>query len=229
MEYIDGITLEELVERCGPLPAARVSHFLKQACDAIVEAHGVGLVHRDIKPANIMICHRGGIPDFLKVMDFGLVKELGTEPSQPERTDISLAAAPTVVGTPLYLAPEAISRPGEVDARADIYALGAVAYYMLVGEPVFAGRTIVEVLGHQLHSIPVAPSERTSNDIPPSLERMVLRCLEKDPSHRFPTVVVLRSELQLATDIAEWGIDAANQWWTTQGEAMVLDLRSKRA
>jgi CHASE1-domain containing sensor protein/tRNA A-37 threonylcarbamoyl transferase component Bud32 len=229
MEYVDGITLEQLVEADGPLPAARVRHFLMQACDAIAEAHAVGLVHRDVKPANLMICKRGGIPDFLKVMDFGLVKDLGTDPSRDLAMQITESTTMTVVGTPLYLAPEAILRPTEVDLRADLYALGAVAYYLLVGEPVFSGHTVVEVCGHHLHSPVVPPGERTDNAVPPSLERIVMRCLEKSPADRFASAKALLAALAAATDVAAWSEADAAAWWQRRGDALMAALRAEAA
>jgi serine/threonine-protein kinase len=229
MEYIDGITLQQLVERDGPLPAARVAHLLRQACEAIAEAHGVGLIHRDIKPANLMICRRGGIPDFVKVMDFGLVKDIGTSQGRDAPEDVTRSTATTVLGTPLYLAPEAISRSSELDGRADLYALGAVAYFLLVGEPVFTGQTIVEVFGRHLHAAPVPPSERAARPIPASLERMVLRCLEKDPRQRFPTALAMLAELKAMQDVELWRDEDARAWWRARGDALVQALRAEQA
>jgi serine/threonine-protein kinase len=157
MEYVEGLTLEQLVELSGPCRRRAVAHFLRQACGALAEAHAVGLIHRDIKPANLMVGNRGGIADFLKVMDFGLVKDIGVGPDGERPVAITESATIAVVGTPLYLAPEAIARPTEVDGRADIYALGAVAYYLLVGAPVFGGQTVVEVCSQHLHATPVPP------------------------------------------------------------------------
>jgi serine/threonine-protein kinase len=229
MEYIDGITLEQLVERDGPLAPARVVHLLRQACEAIAEAHGVGLIHRDIKPANLMICERGGISDFIKVMDFGLVKNIGTSQGRATPEDITQSTATTVLGTPLYLAPEAIARSGEIDGRADLYALGAVAYFLLVGEPVFTGQTVVEVFGRHLHAAPVPPSERAQRDIPASLERIVLRCLEKDPQRRFPGAAALLAELEALTDAGSWSQQNARAWWRARGDALVRALRAEQA
>src|SRR5262249_50313237 len=144
---------------------------------ALGEAHAVGLIHRDVKPANMMVCVRGGIADQLKVLDFGLVKEL--DPGAPE-----LSTATTLVGTPLYLAPEAITSPSQVDARADLYGLGAVGYYLLTGTPPFTGSSLVEVCSKHLHATPEAMSERADVSVPPFLEALVLRCLAKDPAER---------------------------------------------
>ena len=135
MEYLDGMDLEELVELDGAQDPARVVHVLRQVCGALAEAHGVGLVHRDIKPANILLCERGGIPDTAKVVDFGLVKQLSTSGVGPGVSTVN-----NIMGTPLYLSPEAITSPEKVDARSDLYALGAVAYYLVTGKAVFEGR-----------------------------------------------------------------------------------------
>jgi CHASE1-domain containing sensor protein len=211
MEYIDGITLQQLVDLDGPLPAGRVVHLLTQACRAIAEAHAVGLIHRDLKPANLMVCRRGGIADFLKVMDFGLVKDLGAAGDSREVTRSTAA----VLGTPLYLAPESISRPSEVDGRADLYALGAVAYTLLVGAPVFVGNTVVEVCGHHLHSVPTPPSARAPGPVPPALERIILRCLAKRPADRFPSVSALLEALAAVSD-APWTEGDAERWWAAR-------------
>jgi len=227
MEHIDGVTLEQLVQSAGPLPAARVSHFIQQAASALHEAHGLGLIHRDIKPANLMLCRRGGIPDFVKVMDFGLVKDLaagasGGAPAITRSTEINL------LGTPSYLAPEAIAKPSEVDARVDLYALGAVAYYLLVGQPVFTGESIVEVCGHHLHTPPVPPSERTHHPVPPALERLILRCLEKDPTDRFPSMEALLHALRELTGVGHWSTEDASAWWRERGDALIQSLRDER-
>jgi serine/threonine protein kinase len=223
MEYIDGITLQQLVEHDGPLPPGRVCHLLRQACRAIGEAHQVGLIHRDLKPANLMVCQRGGTADFLKVMDFGLVKDIGN----PRAGDVTGSTTAGVLGTPLYLSPEAISRPSEVDGRADLYALGAVAYYLLVGAPVFTGNTIVEVCGQHLHTTPTAPSSRTDRPIPPALERLILRCLEKKPADRFASAAALLAELDGIT--AAWTDEDAARWWQTRAAQVVAAARACRA
>ncbi|HEY5955406.1 MAG TPA: CHASE domain-containing protein, partial [Polyangiaceae bacterium] len=177
MEYIDGITLEDLVQFEGPLVAGRVVRILEQVLGALAEAHGLGLIHRDIKPANIMLTKRGGIPDFVKVLDFGLAKESDSEDPG------TLSRAMPVLGTPMYLAPETVTS-GEVDARADIYALGAVVYFLLTGVTVFEAPSVVEVCAMHLYSQPIAPSQRSSLAIPPALEAIVLQCLEKQPENR---------------------------------------------
>jgi serine/threonine protein kinase len=203
MELLDGLTLEQLVERYGPLPPGRVIHLLRQVCGALSEAHGVGLIHRDIKPANIFVCRRGDIPDFVKVLDFGLVRELRQDQASSHST------LNAVVGTPLYMPPEAIVSPNGVDARADLYGLGGVAYFLATGAPPFAGQTVVEVCAHHLHSQPAPPSERGS--VPPDLEAIILACLAKLPEAR------PQSARQLAEALA--GCGAANSWQTSDAEA----------
>jgi serine/threonine-protein kinase len=171
-----------------------------------VEAHGIGLVHRDVKPENILLCERGGVPDVAKVVDFGLVKDL-------ERGGTALSRADLVQGTPLYLSPEAITAPDKVDARGDLYALGAVGYYVLTGRHVFSGATLVEVCSHHLHTAPEPPSARLGRPVPPALEQILLRCLEKDPSRRPAGAHALRDALRELAGVAEWSEEDARTWW----------------
>jgi hypothetical protein len=212
MEYLDGIDLEQLVKRFGPQPASRVVHILTQVASSLGEAHGVGLVHRDVKPANIILCERRGQPDTAKVVDFGLVKDL----TQLGRPKLTLSTTTTIVGTPLYLAPEAIVAPETVDARADLYALGAVGYYLLTGRPVFYGASLLEVAAQHLHQAPIPPSELCEQAIPPELEALLLACLAKDAEQRPQSAeeVALRlSELSLPA----WRAAQANAWWAEFG------------
>jgi serine/threonine-protein kinase len=207
MEYLDGTNLDSLVREDGPQRPGRVVHILEQVASALVEAHGVGLIHRDIKPENVILCERGGIPDVAKVLDFGLVKDL-------ERVgDTRLTQANVVQGTPLYLSPEAINDPDAVDARSDIYSLGAVAYFLVTGSPVFTGKTLVEVCSHHLHSTPVRPSDRLGASVPPDLEELILACLEKQPADRPFAAAALRDALR-SLDVPEWTDTAARDWWT---------------
>lgn len=207
MEFLDGVTLEELVLRHGAQRPERVVHLLLQICGALQEAHAAGLVHRDIKPANIMLTERGGVRDVVKVLDFGLVKERATEGD----------GAVTVVGTPHYMAPEAVSDPEGVDPRADLYAVGAVGYWLLTGQRVFEGDSIVEVLSQHMHERPKPPSE-IRKGIPAELERVILACLAKDrddrPKHAATVVAMLR-----ACALPEWTVDDAATWWSTEGAA----------
>ncbi len=206
MELLDGMTLEELVTRAGPQPASRVIHILLQVCGALREAHGIALIHRDIKPANIYLCSRGGLFDVVKVLDFGLVREFRSDGT------VTGSNLDIIVGTPLYLSPEAILSPRELDARADIYALGAVGYLLLTGSPPFAGKTLVELCGHHLHSVPQRPSERGFS-VADDLEQAVLACLAKDPAARPQSAFELMTMLRGCTDAGKWGEADAERWW----------------
>jgi hypothetical protein len=208
MEYLEGINLDELVREDGPQPPARVIHILDQVASALVEAHGVGLIHRDIKPENVILCRRGGIPDVAKVVDFGLVKDL--ERSQDSR----LTQANVVQGTPLYLSPEAISDPDAVDARSDLYSLGAVGYYLLTGTHVFSGKTLVEVCSHHLHTPPDPPSKRLGAPVPPDLEELLLTCLAKKAADRPFAAAALRDALRSLESAGSWTEAAARRWWS---------------
>ena len=205
MEYIDGFSLEDLVERFGPLPPGRVVHLAKQVCLALAEAHSIGLIHRDIKPANIALCERAGVFDVVKVFDFGLVKELGT--------DSEATAEATLTGTPLYLSPESITSPEKVDGRADLYAVGGVAYYLLTGTHVFDGKTVVEVCSHHLHSKPESPSVRLGARVASDLEEVILRCLEKNPESRYANAEALAHAFDACEAAEEWSDDLASAWW----------------
>lgn len=204
MEYLEGINLRQLVEREGPQVPGRVIHIAAQAAYALAEAHEVGLVHRDVKPANIVLSRRGGVPDLAKVVDFGLVKDVRT-PSLTQSSD------DVVAGTPLFMAPECVLEPESVDARTDIYALGAVAYYLLTGRFIFEGSSLVEVFGKHIHTPPRPPSELV--DVPTDLEQVVLRCLEKRPEERFHDAGALRTALLACASTVEWTEADAHAWW----------------
>jgi len=205
MEFLDGIDLEELVDEDGKQPPGRVVHILDQACAALAEAHDKGLVHRDVKPANIFLCHRGGVPDVVKVLDFGLVKELAT-PGGVTNVDM-------VAGTPAFISPEAITAPDSLGPAADIYALGAVAYFLLTGAPVFEGATVVEICSHHVHTAPEPPSRRAGIELSAELEGLVLRCLAKKPDERPDGVRAIRRTLRTLAEAADWDDDAAEAWW----------------
>jgi hypothetical protein len=207
MEYLDGINLEDLVNRFGPLPAGRVVSILRQVCRSLAEAHEQGLVHRDIKPANILLCHRGGMADFVKVLDFGLARAVGAE------GQARLTAADSLTGTPLYLAPESIERPDAVDARTDLYALGAVAYFLLTGTPVFRGATLAEICMHHVKTPPEPPSQRLGHPVHPVLEALILACLAKAPGDRPPTAQAIEARLGECADLGDWKPADAEAWW----------------
>jgi serine/threonine-protein kinase len=202
MEYLDGIDLEGLVRTFGPLPSDRVVGIIRQVCGALAEAHALGLIHRDVKPGNILLCQRGGKPDVAKVVDFGLVEQLDPEGPTPE-----------LVGTPAYLAPEAIT-DGSVGPASDLYALGAVAYFLLSGHRVFDGATFVELCVQHTTDRPQPPSERTSNPIPPALEDLVMTCLAKDPAARVASAEALEAELAALEPTGNWSTAHAIEWWS---------------
>jgi serine/threonine-protein kinase len=180
MELLEGINLDQVVRRDGPLPAARVARILRQTCESLEEAHDAGLVHRDIKPANIHLGRVGRHEDFVKVLDFGLVKSVATE-----RDDSLASMAGITVGTPAFMAPEMVHGDA-LDGRADLYSLGCVAYYLLTGQVVFSGDTPIQTVLLHVQQEPEPPSRRTDNPIPPALERLVLACLAKRPEDRPP-------------------------------------------
>jgi serine/threonine-protein kinase len=221
MEYLDGISLEDLVREDGPQPAARVAHFLKQACGALKEAHDAGLVHRDIKPANIVLTSRGGVRDVVKILDFGLVKLVEPDPA------LGVSHEGVITGTPLYLSPEALTDPDAIDGRADLYAIGATAYFLLTGVPVFEGKTLIDLCSKQLHDSPIAPSTRLGSAVPPRFERIVLACLAKKPDDR-PRDAATLLALLADGDSGDWSAEAAERWWTERGAHIDLRAREKR-
>ncbi|HEU5055558.1 MAG TPA: serine/threonine-protein kinase [Kofleriaceae bacterium] len=223
MEYLDGASLDRVVKVGGAMPAARVIHILQQVAGALAEAHGIGLIHRDIKPANILLTEQGGIPDVAKILDFGLVKEIGGT-SEDGATVSPLTRSDSIAGTPQYMSPEAISTPHKVDARTDIYALGAVAYFLVSGVEVFKGRTTVEICSHHLHTEPLPPGQRvdrtTTQPVPRDLEALILRCLAKMPSARPGSARALRAELDALADAGRWTEEDARAWWSQHGATL---------
>lgn len=211
MELLNGATLEEIVLHDGPQSPGRVWRILDQVAGALGEAHAIGLVHRDVKPSNIVLCRQGGALDVAKVVDFGLVKDLQQAPSAAVSQEGMLA------GTPLYMAPEMVTEPGQPDARSDLYALGAVGYYLLTGEHVFAGGSVIEVLGHHMHSDPERPSERLGAPLPEDLEDLVLDLLAKDPSRRPGNALEVRRRLERCAAANEWSPRLAEAWWQKHG------------
>jgi len=214
MELLDGAALDDVVAQAGPLPPERVAHILWHVAGALTEAHEIGLIHRDIKPANIMLCRQGGMDDFPKVVDFGLVKDL------EGGAGVSLTQADVITGTPLYLSPEAITDPGSVGAASDLYSLGAVGYFALTGEHVFSAGSLVEVCSHHLHTAPVPPSERVASAVPEDLEAVILACLAKDAAERPDDAAELRRRLEACASHGRWSSDDARAWWVEHGEAV---------
>jgi eukaryotic-like serine/threonine-protein kinase len=210
MEYLDGINLEDLVRLHGPQPAGRVLAILDQVCGALSEAHERGLVHRDIKPANIILTERGGEPDVAKVVDFGLVDSYASD--DPRLTN---STPGVLTGTPLYLSPESLRSPDAGDPRSDLYALGAVGYFLITGRPVFDAVTIAEIIGHHLHTDPVPPSQRLGRPLPPDLEAVLLQCLRKQADDRPSSARALREALRRCGRVRPWTTSDAAAWWET--------------
>ncbi len=206
MEFLPGMSLGEIVEHYGRMPAARTIHFLRQACDALAEAHAIGLVHRDIKPGNIFAAKRGGVFDVAKLLDFGLVKPLLDDHA------VDLSGEGTISGSPLYMAPEQATGETEPDARSDIYALGAVGYYLLTGRPPFLGDKPLKVMIAHVRD-PVPPPSSLCADVPDDLEQVILKCMAKDPTERWPDAASLHAALSACNDANRWTRAEAQRWW----------------
>jgi serine/threonine protein kinase len=207
MELLDGRDLESMVRDFGPLPPARALHVIRQVCRSLAEAHARGLIHRDIKPANIYVCRMGLDYDFIKVLDFGLVKN-ADRPMGPTQ----LTSEPIAMGTPAYMAPEAILGE-EVDRRVDVYALGCVLYFLLTGRILFEADSSMRLLLQHVQEIPIPPSQRTEQAIPCEIDELVMACLQKDPNRRPRDAEEL---LQMASDPRlphDWNDRDAQRWW----------------
>ncbi len=207
MEYLDGVNLDKLGKEFGPQPEGRVICILRQICGSLAEAHRVGLIHRDIKPANIILNRRGGQYDVVKVLDFGLAKAMNS------RQELELTAADSIVGTPLYLAPEGVERPEELDARSDLYAVGAIGYFLLTGKPLFELKNLRDVLMHQVKTMPLTPSDRLGKPICSDLEKLIMQCLAKDPGQRPPNASSLEEALANCESAGTWTRKEAEAWW----------------
>jgi branched-subunit amino acid transport protein len=207
MEYLPGLNLEQLVQEHGPLPPERAVHFLCQLCAALHEAHAIGLIHRDIKPGNVLACERGGVADVAKLLDFGLVAAHRSTPD-----DAKLTQEGALAGTPAYMSPEQAAGLADVDATSDIYSLGALAYFLLTGRPPFVRQTSVQVLAAHLHETP-APLQDSRGDVPEALQKVVLRCLEKEKSRRFSDVDTLEQALRACRGSEPWTDARARAWW----------------
>ena len=208
MELLTGRDLESLVREFGPLPATRVIYLLRQVAHSLADAHARGLVHRDIKPANIYACRMGLEYDFAKVLDFGLVKV-----KQSRQGDTLSTIDHTTTGTPAYMAPETILGDVDVDRRADVYALGCVAYFLLTGQLVFEADTSMKMLMQHLNAPPVPPSQRTELPIPRELDELVLACLQKDPNRRPQNAGELFRMAYNCRACEGWNAEAAAAWW----------------
>ncbi len=208
MELLDGLDLETLVERFGPVPPARAIHFLQQACDSLAEAHRRGMIHRDVKPSNLHACRMGLEYDFIKVLDFGLVKA-----DRVAGRDLTRLTSPELTtGTPAFMAPEMVSEHGVSDPRSDIYAAGCVLYWLLTGSLVFDAVSPVAMMMKHMDDMPVPPSQRSEVPITAELDEIVMRCLAKEPKHRPPDAAALRNMLS-SVPLDRWTPDRAREWW----------------
>jgi serine/threonine-protein kinase len=207
MERLRGLDLQRMVERHGPVPPERAVFLLKQACLSLSEAHGLGLVHRDIKPANLFACRLGAQYDFVKVLDFGVVSRQGPEASA------QITMTGMVLGTPAFLAPELVAGPGAFDRRADIYALGCVAFWLLTGRPPFEATDAMTVLRQHSDVVPAPPSSLSGHAIAADLDALVLQCLSKDPALRPASAEMLLDRLERLLFDTPWDQRAARTWW----------------
>ncbi len=210
MEHLEGCDLHKLVAHCGPQPAARVLHILLQACGSLAEAHAARMLHRDIKPANLFLTERGGMKDFVKLLDFGLAKNL--DPN----SNLSNVSLPSVgnafCGTPSYMAPEVVMSSGDIDGRADLFALALVGYYLLTGTEPFSRETVMATLMATKEAQPPLPSD-LNPEVPKDLEGALMRCLSKDRNHRPPIAEAFAADLHACADATSWTQREARVWW----------------
>ncbi|HEY0241830.1 MAG TPA: serine/threonine-protein kinase, partial [Gemmatimonadaceae bacterium] len=209
MELLDGIDFQELVQKHGALPSERVIHLISQACDSLGEAHLAGLVHRDVKPSNILACRMGLRVDYVKVLDFGLVKN---DPRNAEK-QLELTSAGAVSGTPSYMAPESINGVGTVGPASDVYALGCVAYWLLTGQTVFKAANSTMMMMQHLQASPVPPSLKAPHPVPRDLEEIVMRCLAKEADDRPRDAAELAQLLSKCRVAMPWSDTRAHDWW----------------
>jgi serine/threonine-protein kinase len=215
MEYLPGMDLQDIVEQYGPLPPGRAVHLLRQVCQALREAHGIGLIHRDIKPSNIIACERGGIYDVAKLLDFGLVKTLDTGSRA-----VKLTADGAFTGSPAFMSPEQ-ARGDQLDVRSDIYNMGAVAYFLMTGKLAFERLSALEMF-HAHGYEPLVPSPEFKEAVPAELQRVILCCLEKDPDRRYPDAMSLEKALAAYKGPDEWTTEMAEEWWRPNGAGTAM-------
>jgi serine/threonine-protein kinase len=215
MEYLPGMNLEDLVEQHGPLPPERAVHLLRQVCQALREAHGIGLIHRDVKPINIIACERGKIYDVAKLLDFGLVKTFATEGDS-----VKLTRDGAVTGSPAFVSPEQALGRKQLDARSDVYNVGAVAYFLLTGKLPFDRQSMLQMLHAHAYE-PLVPSKEFVEAVPADLQRVILRCLEKDPDRRYQDAVTLEKALAACESASQWTTERAEEWWRLRGDGNV--------
>jgi serine/threonine-protein kinase len=207
MELLDGMDLEKLVARAGPLPPARVLHMARQICGSLAEAHDAGILHRDIKPANLFVTKLGDEYDTMKLLDFGVARVT-------EENVAKLTATGKLTGTPAYMSPEICGGDTRIDARSDIYSLGAVLYFMLTGTELFPNRPFAEVVMMHITKTPDAPSERLGQTVPGDLERVILRCLAKEPGARYASASAMLKDLDDCAGAGDWTNADARAWWS---------------
>lgn len=213
MEYLPGVTLDELVTQHGPLDPARVVHILRRLCGALHEAHGRGLVHRDLKPANVMLCERGGVPDYVKLLDFGIVAALETGPGEGRLTQAGM-----IVGTPGFMSPEQCAGDGRVSPASDIYSIGALGYYLLTGSSPFGRRSTVQIVIAQMSEDP-PPVTAARHDVPEALADVLAQCLKREPDARFADALALDHALADALGSVRWTPRDARRWWQERAGA----------
>jgi serine/threonine-protein kinase len=212
MEYLPGMNLEDLVEQHGPMPPERAVHFLRQVCQALREAHGIGLIHRDIKPSNIFACERGKVYDVAKLLDFGLVKGIGLG-----NDGVKLTHEGAFTGSPAFMSPEQAAGQQQLDARSDIYNVGAVAYFLITGELLFDRTSPLQMLHAHAYE-PLVPNQGFQETVPADLQQVILRCLEKDPDHRYQDAVTLDKALAACACAGQWTLEQAEDWWRQHGD-----------
>jgi serine/threonine-protein kinase len=217
MELLDGLDLHEIVKRFGPQPPGRVVSLLRQACRSLAEAHEHGLVHRDIKPANLFVTRLGYEYDYLKVLDFGIVKDQPPEGEEPTL----LSAQGLLPGTPAFMAPELVFSRASVDGRADLYSLACAAYWMVTGQLLFHADSAAEMLVHHAQTRPVPPSQVAEIPIPRQLEAILMTCLEKNPANRPASALELDAQLARVPGADSWTNDSAREWWNVNAPEAV--------
>jgi hypothetical protein len=210
MEYLPGMNLEDLVEQHGPLAPERAVHLLRQVCQALREAHGIGLIHRDVKPSNIIACERGKVYDVAKLLDFGLVKTFADDGS------VGLTRDGALTGSPAFMSPEQAQGLSRVDARSDIYGVGAVAYYLTTGKLPFDRESTLQMLHAHAYE-PFVPEFEEA--VPAELRRVIVRCLEKDPDSRYQDAVTLERALADCESAGQWTAERAEEWWLRRSDA----------
>lgn len=212
MEYVDGITMQDLVDDYGAQPPARVIHLLLQVCGSLSEAHHHGLIHRDIKPANLMVTSHPGASDLVKVLDFGLVKHVASDASAND-LQLELTTSEGITGTPMYMSPETVRDAAMSNAASDIYSLGGVGYTLLTGMPMFDGEASADICMKQLKEDPVRPSDRLGRPLPMDLQNVLMSCLRKDPKDRPRSIDDLAAALRQCDDAGGWTDIDALRWW----------------